>query len=436
MNLHQSAYDKLRIYQEEIKGQIFEKIFTSLNLSKIDLDDTQKMRREIEDFARKEIESIHLTYYVKQKIVNEIMEDIFGYGPLEPLLNNSTISDILVNSPTDVFIDIGGKLEKTGVYFRSKEHLLHVIRKLVGSAGRRIDESTPIVDAYLPDGSRVNAIIPPIASAPSLSIRKFVSSYSTLDLLIKTRTLSPNMSEFLKLCVVGKLNILVSGATGSGKTTLLNGLARYVPDTERVVTVEDSMELDIQKPNLVRMVTRQSNVEGKGRIAQRDLVVNSLRMRPDRIIVGEVRSSEVWDMLTAMNTGHAGSLTTVHANSAPDALNRLEIMAMLAGYEVSERTLQTIISRSIDIVVHLNRFATGERKMISISEIGLDENGKYSITDFFRFSPQGIEDGKMMGVFENTSKKISDQLSEKIAMAGYDREKFELYLKNEDVSWQ
>ncbi len=436
MNLHQSAYEKLRLYQEEIKGQVFEKIFSSLNLSKIDLDDTQKMRREIEEFARKEIESIHLTYYVKQKIISEIMEDIFGYGPIESLLNNNAISDILVNSPTDVFIDIGGKLEKTAVYFRSKEHLLHVIRKLVGSAGRRIDESTPIVDAYLPDGSRVNAIIPPIASAPSLSIRKFVASFSTLDLLIKNHTFSPNMAEFLKLCVLGKLNILVSGATGSGKTTLLNALTRYIPDTERVVTIEDSMELDIQKPNMVRMVTRQSNVEGKGQVTQRNLVVNSLRMRPDRIIVGEVRSSEVWDMLTAMNTGHAGSLTTVHANSAPDALNRLEIMAMLAGYEVSERTLQTIISRSIDIVVHLNRFATGERKMISISEIGLDENGKYTISDFFRFSPSGIKDGKMMGSFENVAKRISDQLSAKVVMAGFDREKLELYLKNEDMSWQ
>lgn len=431
MSLHQSAYDKLRLYKEEIKGQVFEKIFASLNLSKIDLDDTQQMHREIEEFARKEIEAIHLTYYVKQKIISEIIEDIFGYGPLEPLLNNSTISDILVNGPTEVFIDIGGKLEKTAVYFRSKEHLLHIIRKLVGAAGRRIDESTPVVDAYLPDGSRVNAIIPPIAAAPSLSIRKFVASYSTLDLLVKNKTLSQKMAEFLKLCVIGKLNVLISGATGSGKTTLLNALTRYIPDSERVVTIEDSMELDIQKPNLVRMVTRQSNVEGKGQIAQRDLVVNSLRMRPDRIIVGEVRSSEVWDMLTAMNTGHAGSLTTVHANSAPDALNRLEIMAMLAGYEVSERTLQTIIGRSIDIVIHLNRFATGERKMISVSEIGTDEDGKYVISDFFRFSPSGIEEGKMGGSFAYIVQKVSDRLSGKAAMAGIDARAFEACLQEE-----
>lgn len=431
MNLHQSAYDKLRLYKEEIKGQVFEKIFSSLNLSKIDMDDTQQMHREIEEFARREIESIHLTYYVKQKIISEIMEDIFGYGPLEPLLNNSTISDILVNGPNDVYIDVGGKLEKTAVYFRSREHLMHVIRKLVGTAGRRIDESTPIVDAYLPDGSRVNAIIPPIASAPSLSIRKFVASYSTLDLLIKNKTMSTRMAEFLKLCVIGKLNILVSGATGSGKTTLLNALTRYIPDSERVVTVEDSMELDIQKPNLVRMVTRQANVEGKGQIAQRDLVVNSLRMRPDRIIVGEVRSSEVWDMLTAMNTGHAGSLTTVHANSASDALSRLEIMAMLAGYEVSERTLQTIIGRSIDIIVHLNRFATGERKMISISEIGTDEHGRYTINDFFRFTPSGIENGKMRGSFGSLARNVSARLSEKAAMAGIDGTSFEAYLEEE-----
>lgn len=427
----QSAYDKLRTYKEEVKGQIFEKIFTSVSLSSVDLDDTDQMHLELEEIARKELETIHLTYYEKQKILSEILEDIFGYGPLEPLLKNSHISDILVNGPSDVFIDIGGKLEKTPVYFRSQEHLQHVIRKLVGAAGRRIDESTPIVDAYLPDGSRVNAVIPPIVAFPSLSIRKFVASYATLDRLVKNSTLSPNMAEFLKHCVAGKLNILVSGATGSGKTTLLNALAHYIPDSERVVTIEDSMELDIQKPDVVRMVTRQSNVEGKGQITQKDLVINSLRMRPDRILVGEVRSSEVWDMLTAMNTGHAGSLTTVHANSAHDALYRLETMSMLAGYEVSERTLMTIISRSIDIVIHLGRFATGERKMVSISELNQDEQGNYCLIDLFGFTPQGMQAGKMQGRFESTGKELSDTLIEKVAMSGLEREQLERCFEKE-----
>lgn len=433
MKFHQSAYEKLRLYKEEIKGQIFENIFNSVNLATIDFDNTVQMRRELEEIAQKELETIHLTYYEKQKIVDEILEDIFGYGPLEPLLRNSALSDILVNGPSEVFIDVGGKLEKTSVYFRSNEHLLHVIRKLVGSAGRRIDESTPIVDAYLPDGSRVNAVIPPIVPAPSLSIRKFVATYSTLDLLIKNSTLSETMAEFLKLCVIGKLNILVSGATGSGKTTLLNALAHYVPEAERIVTIEDSMELDIQQPNLVRMVTRQPNVEGKGRITQRDLVVNSLRMRPDRILVGEVRSSEVWDMLTAMNTGHAGSLTTVHANSASDALYRLETMAMLAGYEVSERTLWTIISRSIDIVVHLNRFATGDRKMVSISEIALHSEGGYIIKDLFTFSPHGVKEGRMSGHFEHGEANVSDRLAAKVAMCGLERGEFDAYLQKENA---
>jgi pilus assembly protein CpaF len=431
MNYRQSAYDKLRTYKEEVKEQVFEKIFASVSLSVLDLDDTEQMRRELEEIAREEIEPIHLTYYEKQRIIDEILEDIFGYGPLESLLNNSAVSDILVNGPGEVFIDVGGTLEKTPVYFRSREHLLHIIRKLVGAAGRRIDESTPIVDAYLPDGSRVNAVIPPVVAAPSLSIRKFVASYSSLDLLVKNETLSAEMAKFLGLCVSGKLNILVSGATGSGKTTLLNALAHHIPDAERIVTVEDSMELDIQKPDLVRLVTRQPNVEGKGRITQRDLVVNSLRMRPDRIIVGEVRSSEVWDMLTAMNTGHAGSLTTVHANSASDALYRLETMSMLSGYKVSEQTLWTIISRSVDIVIHLGRFATGERKMVSISEIGLDESGRYRITDLFTFSPQGVEGGKMLGRFKPAARAVSDRLAEKVAMTGLERKALERYLEKE-----
>ncbi len=431
MSFHQSAYDKLRSYREETKGAIFEKIFSSVSLAKLDLDDTAQTRRELEEVARREIETIHLTYYEKQRIVEEILEDIFGFGPLEPLLSNATISDILVNGVSNVYVDIGGRLEKTSVYFRSQEHLLHVIRKLVGSAGRRIDESTPIVDAYLPDGSRVNAVIPPIVAEPSLSIRKFVASYSSLDLLIKNGSIASPMAEFLKLCVAGKLNVLVSGATGSGKTTLLNALASYIPDTERVVTIEDSMELNIQKPDVVRMVTRQPNVEGKGRVTQRDLVVNALRMRPDRIVVGEVRSAEVWDMLTAMNTGHAGSLTTVHANSAQDALYRLETMAMLTGYEVSERTLWTIISRSIDIVVHLNRFATGERKMVSIAEIGLGEDGKYAVDELFRFVPEGVREGKMMGGFGVAAQRVSERLAEKAAMAGMERRRLEACLQEE-----
>jgi len=431
MSFHQSAYDKLRSYREETKGQIFEKIFSSVSLSKLDLDDTEHTRRELEGIARREIETFHLTYYEKQRIVNEILEDIFGFGPLEPLLNNGSISDILVNGVSDVFIDVGGKLERTSVYFRNKEHLLHVIRKLVGSAGRRIDESTPIVDAYLPDGSRVNAIIPPIVPEPSISIRKFVSSYSSLDLLVKNGSLTQEMAAFLKLCVVGKLNVLVSGATGSGKTTLLNALTHYIPEAERIVTVEDSMELDIQKPNVVRMVTRQSNVEGKGQVTQRDLVVNALRMRPDRIVVGEVRSSEVWDMLTAMNTGHSGSLTTVHANSAQDALYRLETMAMLTGYEVSERTLWTIISRSLDLVVHLNRFATGDRKMVSVMEIGLGADGKYELSELFRFEPDGVQEGRMAGRFVQAARAVSGRLAEKAAMAGVERGRFDACLQKE-----
>ncbi len=433
MKYHLSAYDKLRSYKEEVKERIFTKIFASVSFSKIDLDNTELARQELERIARKEIESMHMSYYEKHKIVEEILEDVFGFGPLEPLLANSSISDILVNGVSDVFIDVGGKLEKTPVYFRSKEHLLHIIRKLVGSAGRRIDESVPIVDAFLPDGSRVNAVIPPIVSEPSLSIRKFVPTYSSLELLAKQGSFTTGMAEFVKLCVMAKLNILVSGATGSGKTTLLNALAYYIPENERVVTIEDSMELDIKKPDVVRMVTRQANVEGKGRVTQRDLVVNALRMRPDRIVVGEVRSSEVWDMLTAMNTGHAGSLTTVHANSPHDALYRLETMAMLSGYEVSERTLSTIISRSIDLVVQLNRFAGGERKMVAVSEVDLGEDGRYRIRDLFRFIPGEMYEGRITGRFKSMVDTVSERLAEKSAMTGIAPEQMNAHLAAKEM---
>ena len=433
MKYHQSAYDKLRSYKEEVKERIFDKIFTSVSFSKIDLDNAELARQELERIARKEIESMHMSYYEKHKIVEEILEDVFGFGPLEPLLANSGISDILVNGVSDVFIDVGGKLEKTPVYFRSKEHLLHIIRKLVGSAGRRIDESVPIVDAFLPDGSRVNAVIPPIVAEPSLSIRKFVPTYSSLELLAKQGSFTTGMAEFVKLCVMAKLNILVSGATGSGKTTLLNALAHYIPDNERVVTIEDSMELDIKKPDVVRMVTRQANVEGKGRVTQRDLVVNALRMRPDRIVVGEVRSSEVWDMLTAMNTGHAGSLTTVHANSPHDALYRLETMAMLSGYEVSERTLSTIISRSIDLVVQLNRFAGGERKMVAVSEVDLGDDGRYRVRDLFRFIPGEMYEGRITGRFKSMVNTVSERLAEKSAMTGVSPEQMNAHLAMKEV---
>lgn len=421
MVFQKSAFEKLRAYEEQIKDKIFEKILQSVELEKIELENIGCLKEKVSHIAQDELSGVHLSYYEKQKLANEVLEDIFGFGPIEPLLRNESISDILVNSPSDIFVDIGGKVERAKIFFRNREHLMHVIRKLANSVGRRIDESTPIVDAYMPDGSRVNAIIPPAATEPSLSIRKFVPIYADLATLVQNGTLSEEMAGFLKLCVEGKLNMIVSGSTGSGKTTLLGALSRFIPDSERIVTIEDSLELSIAKSNLVRLVTRQPNVEGKGEITQRNLVINALRMRPDRIIVGEVRSSEVWDMLTAMNTGHAGSLTTIHANSAQDALYRLETLAMMAGYDIGEKTLRSIISRSIAIVVHLGRLVTGERKVVSISEVLEGEEERFSVRDLYRFVPGPVEEGRMKGEFVRSREGLSQTLTEKMMMSGIEK---------------
>ncbi len=331
-------------------------------------------------------------------------DEILGLGPLEPLVRDNTISDILVNRYDEVYVERAGLLELTGVRFRDNTHLMRIINKIVSNVGRRIDESSPMVDARLPDGSRVNAIIPPLALAgPVLSIRRFMVMRPTMDEVLSRGTLTPEMGEVIQAVVKSKLNVLISGGTGSGKTTMLNIISTYLGNEERIVTIEDAAELQLQKKNVVGLETRPPNIEGKGEINQRDLVRNALRMRPDRIIVGEVRGPEVMDMFQAMNTGHEGSMTTIHANSPRDALLRLETMVNLAGYQIPEKALRHLISSSLDVIIQLARHSDGVRRVVSISEITGMEGEVISLQDIFVFDRRGVsESGQIMGQYVPT----------------------------------
>ncbi|MDI6813656.1 MAG: CpaF family protein [Deltaproteobacteria bacterium] len=340
----------------------------------------------------------------RARIAQELEFEILGLGPLEPLVRDNTISDILVNRYDEIYIERFGLLYLTDVRFRDNAHLMKIIHKIVSNIGRRIDESSPMVDARLPDGSRVNAIIPPLAlDGPILSIRRFMVMRPTMEEVLSRGSLIPIMAEVMEATVKAKLNILISGGTGSGKTTLLNILSTFLGPEERIVTVEDAAELQLQKKNVCRLETRPPNIEGKGEITQRDLVRNALRMRPDRIIVGEVRGPEVMDMFQAMNTGHEGSMTTIHANSPRDALLRLETMVNLAGYQIPQKALRHLISSSLDVVIHLTRHSDGVRRVVSISEITGMEGEVISLQDIFVFDRHGMaDDGKVLGQYVAT----------------------------------
>ena len=344
--------------------------------------------------------------------------EVFGLGPLEPLLRDEKISDILVNDKNHVFIERGGLLERANVAFRDDRHLLQIIDRIVSRVGRRVDESSPMVDARLPDGSRVNAIIPPLAlDGPSLSIRRFGTGPVAANQLVKLKSISPEMMELLSAAVRARISILISGGTGAGKTTFLNILSQYIPQGERIVTIEDAAELRLAQENIVRLETRPPNVEGQGAIRQRQLLINSLRMRPDRIIIGEVRGEEAFDMLQAMNTGHEGSMTTIHANSARDALSRLESMVAMTSMNLPERTVRQQIASAISIIVQVTRMSDGTRKVVSITEItGMEEN-IISAQDIFTFQRKGIgADGKIIGTFTPT--RIRPKFLEQLRTSG------------------
>jgi pilus assembly protein CpaF len=363
---------------------------------------------------------VPLHFDEREILIGQVLDEIFGLGPLEPLVQDPSISDILVNTHTNVYIERHGKLERTDVRFQDEKHLLQVIDRIVSAVGRRIDDSSPMVDARLPDGSRVNAIIKPLAiDGPHLSIRKFKRDALSGEDLLRFQSLNEPMLTFLKAVVRARLNVLISGGTGAGKTTLLNILSSYIPSTERIVTIEDSAELQLRQPHVVRLETRPSNIEGSGEVPQRMLLANSLRMRPDRIIVGEVRGAESVDMLQAMNTGHDGSLTTLHANSPRDALSRLETMISMASLDLPEKAMRQQVASAIQIVIQMTRLSDGSRKITQISEIVGMEGDIITMQEIYVFDREGIGEGdKVMGTFKATG--IRPRCTERLKSYGID----------------
>ncbi|HSB20847.1 MAG TPA: CpaF family protein [Anaeromyxobacteraceae bacterium] len=405
-----------------LKGELHRRVVDKLDVKALQALPPETLRQELRDLLGSMVATARapLNQAERERMVEEILDDLTGLGPLEALLRDDGISDILVNGHGAVFVERGGKLEPTRIRFDDDDHLMRIINRIVSRVGRRVDETSPMVDARLPDGSRVNAIIPPLAlDGPALSIRRFgVTALRARD-LIAVGSIAPAAMAFLGACVRAKANLLISGGTGSGKTTLLNALSAFIPETERILTIEDSAELKLQQPHVVRLETRPPNIEGKGEITARDLVRNSLRMRPDRIVVGEVRADEVLDMLQAMNTGHEGSMTTVHANSARDALSRLESMVGMAGLPLTEPAIRQIISRALHVIVQLSRGSDGRRRVVSVAEITGTEGATITMQEIFRFDQRGVDgNGRVQGEMVQTG--IRARILDRVQRAGVD----------------
>ena len=391
---------------EDLKRQIHSKLVERLDLSRVKDLSSDSMRRDIRRAIEHlcDTENPLLNRIEREKLIEEILDETLGFGPLEPLLKDPTVSEIMVNGPKKIYVERRGKIEKSEVLFRDNDHLLQIIDRIVSKVGRRVDETSPLCDARLPDGSRVNAVIPPIAlDGASLSIRRFGANPLKLDDLLSYKAFTPEMAMLLEGAIKARMNIVISGGTGSGKTTLLNTLSAFIPGDERLVTIEDAAELQIQQDHVVRLETRPPNIEGKGAVSTRDLVKNALRMRPDRIIVGECRGGEAMDMLQAMNTGHAGSMTTLHSNSPRDALARLETMIMMAGAELPIKAMRQQIASAVDLVIQVNRLQGGPRKMTSITEVMNMEQDIIIMQEVFRYKQLGVDqNGRCYGQFEAT----------------------------------
>lgn len=405
--------------ENEWIAKAHEKILNFLDLSQIVAMPEEKARTQIREAATRVLDESNavLSAPSRSRVVQGIVNEILGHGPLEPLLHDPDIADILVNRFDAVYVERGGKLEKTPVQFRDNKHLLTIIDRIVSKVGRRIDESSPMVDARLPDGSRVNAVIPPLTlDGPAMSIRRFIKDKLSTDDLIRIGSMSESMAEVLRAIVHARLNILVSGGTGSGKTTILNILSGFIGPDERVITIEDSAELQLQQQHVVRMETRPNNIEGRGEISQRDLVRNSLRMRPDRILIGEVRGGEALDMLQAMNTGHDGSLATLHANTPRDALSRLENMISMAGLKLSANAMRSQIASAVNVILQLERMEDGKRRITSIQEVQGMEGDIITMSEIFKFNRQGLdENGIVIGKYTATGlvPKFQEDLKQK-----------------------
>jgi pilus assembly protein CpaF len=405
---------------QQVKADLHRKILDRLDLEKLGRTTGDSARDEVLVIIRSSVnsEAVPLSFAEREQLSREILDEIFGLGPLEPLLKDPTLSDILVNRFDRVYVERGGKLEITGLSFKDNQHLMQIIDRIVSRIGRRVDESSPMVDARLQDGSRVNAIIPPLAlDGACLSIRRFGRDPVTARNMLDNKTLTEPMLELLSAMVKGRLNLIISGGTGAGKTTVLNVLSGYIPNSERIVTIEDAAELQLKQEHVVRLETRPPNIEGKGSVRMRQLVINSLRMRPDRSVVGEVRGEEAFDMLQAMNTGHEGSLTTVHANSPRDALSRIENMVSMANLNIPERAIRHQIANAVHAVVQVARLSDGTRKVITVSEVTGMEGDMIVLRDVFVFERSGIdESGKVRGVFHSMG--YPPQFAERLATAG------------------
>ncbi len=407
---------------QDLKSRVHNKLFDHLDLSQMN---NMSKERVAEDIAMAttlvlDEEKVLLTLEDRQRLVREIQHEVFGLGPLEPLLVDPTVNDVLVNGAGQIYVERAGVLEKTVARFKDDAHLKRIIDKIVSTVGRRVDESSPLVDARLEDGSRVNVVVPPLAlDGPVVSIRRFPADRLLADDMVKIGTLTEAIVQLMNGAVAARLNVLISGGTGSGKTTMLNALSAFIPDNERIVTIEDAAELQLKQEHVVRLETRPPNIEGDGQIAQRELVINSLRMRPDRIVVGEVRGAEALDMLQAMNTGHDGSITTIHANSARDALMRIETMVAMTGLDLPQRAVRTQIASAINVVIQLSRLSDGTRRLVSLQEITGMEGEVVTMQEIFTFARLGVdEDGKVIGELVPTG--LRPQFAEKLRLAGID----------------
>jgi pilus assembly protein CpaF len=405
---------------QELKSSVHRDLLTRVDLERLTLLDDARAHTQVLSVIQDLVSELRtpLSSYERDVLSKEVLDEVFGLGPLEPLLQDPTINDILVNTYRNVYVERAGLIERTNVVFKDDAHLMHIIDKIVSAVGRRVDESSPMVDARLPDGSRVNAIIPPLAvDGPIVSIRRFGSVPLEAEDLLANKTLTPQIAEVLQGAVKARLNLVISGGTGAGKTTLLNVLSGYISDKERIVTVEDSAELQLKQQHVVRLECRAPNVEGKGAVRQRELVINCLRMRPDRIIVGEVRGEEALDMLQAMNTGHDGSITTIHANSPRDAIARMETMALMANLNLPEKAIRQQIASAIDIIIQISRMSDGTRRITHVTEItGMDQD-VVSMQEIYRFEKRGIGlNGRVLGRFQSSG--VVPRFAEKIRASG------------------